>query len=80
MSLYYEAAEILTVPGSHGGNVKSRVFGKKGLQSNASQLYALALETCKWSSILKEVVENSEILNYERKVSSLMAHAGGYSR
>lgn len=76
MSLYHEAAEILSVPGLYGGNMKSRVFGRKGLKSNASQLYALALETCKWSSVLKEVIENSEILTHERKVFSVRAHVG----
>lgn len=66
MSLYHEAAAILTNP--EGGSLKSRVFGAKNLKSPPAQVYALALETCKWSAILKEVVDNSQLLNHERKV------------
>jgi 25S rRNA (cytosine2278-C5)-methyltransferase len=69
MSLYYEAAEIVSVPPSAGGSLKSRIFGRKGLKSPPGQVYALALETCKWSAVLKEVIENAEILRHERKVS-----------
>ena len=69
MSLYHEAAEILSLPASAGGNLKSRVFGKKTPKSPPGQLYALALETCKWSAVLKEVVENADLLRHERKVS-----------
>jgi putative methyltransferase len=70
MSLYYEAADLLTAPTNAGGSLKSRIFNKKDLKSQPAQIYALAIETCKWSSILKEVVENSEILRLERKVCS----------
>lgn len=66
MSLYHEAAAILTNP--EGGSLKSRVFGAKNLKSPPAQVYALALETCKWSAILKEVVDSSQLLNHERKV------------
>jgi putative methyltransferase len=70
MSLYYEAADLLEAPTNAGGSLKSRIFNKKDLKSQPAQIYALAIETCKWSSILKEVVENSEILRLERKVRS----------
>lgn len=66
MSLYHEAAAILTNP--EGGSLKSRVFSAKNLKSPPAQVYALALETCKWSAILKEVVDSSQLLNHERKV------------
>ncbi|TQN67967.1 25S rRNA (cytosine-C(5))-methyltransferase rcm1 [Colletotrichum shisoi] len=69
MSLYHETAEILSASPDHGGSLKSRVFGKKGLKSPPAQVYALALETCKWSGVLKEVVEAAEILRHERKAS-----------
>ena len=69
MSLYHEAAELLSPSSSEGGSFKSRVFRKKNLKSSPNQIYALALETCKWSPVLKEVIEKSELLKHERKVS-----------
>jgi 25S rRNA (cytosine2278-C5)-methyltransferase len=70
MSLYWETADLLTAPANAGGSLKSRIFGKKDLKSQPAQIYALAVETCKWSSVLKEVVENADILRVERKVST----------
>jgi putative methyltransferase len=70
MSLYWEIADLLTAPTSVGGSLKSRIFSKKGLKSQPAQIYALAIETCKWSPVLKEVVENADILRLERKVST----------
>lgn len=70
MSLYYEAADLLTAPTNAGGSLRSRIFSKKDLKSAPAQIYALAIESCKWSSVLKEVVENSDILRLERKVGS----------
>ncbi len=66
--LYYEAADLLTAPAIAGGSLKSRIFSKKDLKSQPAQVYALVVETCKWSSVLKEVVENADILRIERKV------------
>jgi len=68
MSLYHEAAEILTSSSTEGGSLKSRVFKKKNIKSSPNQLYALVLETSKWSPVLKEVVESAELLKHERKV------------
>lgn len=68
MSLYHEAAEFLLPSPSEGGSLKARVFRRKGLKSPPNQLYALVLQTCKWSAVLKEVIERAEILKYERKV------------
>ncbi|KAI0005704.1 S-adenosyl-L-methionine-dependent methyltransferase [Xylariaceae sp. FL0662B] len=73
MSLYHETADILSAPPSTGGNLKTRIFGNKDLKSPQQQVYALALETCKWSSVLKEVIDNSELLRHERKLSPLLA-------
>ncbi|KAI1206555.1 S-adenosyl-L-methionine-dependent methyltransferase [Annulohypoxylon truncatum] len=74
MSLYHETADILSAAptNSPGGNLKTRIFGKKDLKSPQQQVYALALETCKWSPVLKEVVDNSELLRHERKLSPLL--------
>jgi putative methyltransferase len=69
MSLYHEAAAILSSTGSEGGSLKSRIYGNKDLKSPPAQLYALVFETCKWSAVLSEVIDASEILRHERKVS-----------
>ena len=68
MSLYYEAADVLASPNTAAGSLKSRIFSSKTLKSQPAQVYALVIETCKWSSILKEVIERSELLGLERKV------------
>lgn len=70
MSLYHEAASVLQQDSSSGGNLRSRVFNKKDLKSPPNQVYALALETCKWSAVLAEVIDHSQILKHEKKVSS----------
>lgn len=67
MSLYHETAEFLTTPSNAGGSLKSRIFSKKDLKSQPAQIYALAIETCKWSAVLKEVIEKADILSLERK-------------
>ena len=70
MSLYYDAAALL-VPGSdQAGSLKSRVFNSKDLKSPPKQAYALVSEASKWSSVLSEVVEKSQLLQVERKVYS----------
>jgi len=71
MSLYYEAAFLLTPSDQAGGSLKSRIFGKKDLKSNAAQTYALIVEATKWSAVLKDVIERAGVLKEERKVSSL---------
>lgn len=79
MSLYYEAADFLTAPTNAGGSLKSRIFSKKDLKSQPAQIYALAIETCKWSPVLKEIIELADILRLERKVSfSRRLHLGEF--
>ncbi|KUJ20950.1 S-adenosyl-L-methionine-dependent methyltransferase [Mollisia scopiformis] len=73
MSLYYEAADLLTAPTNAGGSLKSRIFSKKDLKSQPAQIYALAIETCKWSTVLKEVVEYADLLRLERKVTPILS-------
>jgi hypothetical protein len=68
MSLYYEAAAILSNPEKVGGSLKSRIFGRKDLKSSPVNVFALVTETTKWSAVLKEVVERSGLLREERKV------------
>ncbi|KAL2188621.1 S-adenosyl-L-methionine-dependent methyltransferase [Thermothelomyces heterothallicus CBS 203.75] len=73
MSLYHETAAIVTGPSTHGGSLKSRIFGNKDLKSPPAQVYALAFESSKWSAILKEVVENSQLLQQERKLTPALS-------
>lgn len=70
MSLYHEAASVLDADLSAGGNLRSRVFSRKDLKSSPNQVYALALETCKWSAILSEIIDQSQLLHVEKKVST----------
>ncbi|KAK4222198.1 hypothetical protein QBC38DRAFT_513108 [Podospora fimiseda] len=51
-----------------GGDWALSLYTKGG-----TQVYALALESSKWSSILKEVVENSELLKKERKLTPALS-------
>ena len=66
MSLYHEAASVLDAGLSPEGNLRSRIFNRKDLKSPPSQVYALALETCKWSSVLAEVIDQTQLLRHER--------------
>jgi putative methyltransferase len=68
MSLYYEASDILANAEAKGGSLKNRIFGKKDLKSSPGAIFALVAETTKWSSVLKEVIEKSDILKLEKKV------------
>ena len=77
MSLYHETAEILLAAGTSGGSLRTLTYGKKGLKSPPAQVYALAVESARWSGVLKEVVEASEILKFERKVSGHAQIIGG---
>lgn len=64
MSLYYESVPFL----GHT-SLKSQVFSSKSLKSTPKQIFALVSEASKWSFILKEVIEKSQLLAAERKVS-----------
>ena len=78
MSLYYDALSILENKSGQGGTLKSRIYSTKTInngddnntrmKSPPAQLYALIIETRKWSPILAEVIDRSEILTLERKV------------
>ena len=70
MSLYYEAATFISESSDLSDSLKSRVYNAKGLKSQPAQLFALLSETSKWGSVLKEVVEHSNLLKYERKAGS----------
>ena len=68
MSLYHEAASILSSSGK-SGSLKSQVYqNQTGLKSKPSQLYALIIEVSKYDVLLKKVIENAGILKHESKV------------
>ena len=70
MSLYYESERILLNAGHATGSLKARVFSAKDFKSKPAQVYALVAEVTKWSPVLKDVVEKSQLLSLERKVGS----------
>lgn len=72
MSLYYDAARFLAPSEEQSGSLKSRVFGSKELKASPKQVYAIVAEASKWSPILAEVVEKSQLLQHERKVGSFL--------
>ena len=71
MSLYYDAAPLLLPnPDQAAGSLKSRIFNSKGHKSPPKQIFALVSEASKWSPVLSEVIEKSQLLQLERKVRS----------
>ncbi|KAI9752753.1 MAG: hypothetical protein M4579_005509, partial [Chaenotheca gracillima] len=73
MSLYYEAASILASPTSLEGPLKSYIYRQKHLKSSPGQTYALVVETLKWNEVLKDVIENAQLLRFERKLTPELA-------
>lgn len=79
MSLYYEAAAVIANTESKGGSLKNRIFGKKDLKSNPGAVFALCAEATKWSAVLKEVIEKSNVLKLEKKVICCQRNPVSYS-
>lgn len=75
MSLYYDAAAVLTTPPSAGGSFKSRIYNARNLKASPAQIYALVSEAAKWDIVLKEVIDNAGLLNHEPKVGDTPNHA-----
>ncbi|KAL4815535.1 S-adenosyl-L-methionine-dependent methyltransferase [Aspergillus spinulosporus] len=73
MSLYYDAASILTTPSSGGGSFKSRLYNSRNLKASPAQVYALITEAAKWDILLKEVIDQAGILKLEPKLTPLLA-------
>lgn len=74
MSLYHEAADVLRTLDTAAGSLKNRVFKRKDLKAPPAQVYALAIESCKWSGVLKEVIDATGLLKAERKVRLLTSY------
>jgi 25S rRNA (cytosine2278-C5)-methyltransferase len=73
MSVYFDAVSIVQNPSTEGGSFKSRIYNSNTLKSSPAQVYALITETAKWDILLKEVIENSELLLREQKVRLIRA-------
>jgi len=70
MSLYHETAAILSAKDAPG-SLKTRVFSNTSLKYPPAQVYKLAVETTKWSEILAEVIDKSQLLQQEKQVNTL---------
>ena len=79
MSLYNDALSIFENKAGQGGALKSRIYNTVNIENSnddkrtarkspPAQIYALITETRKWSPILAEIIDRSEILKLERKV------------
>lgn len=75
MSLYYDAAPLLVSASNAIGSLKSRVFSSKDLKSPPKQIFALVSEASKWSPVLVDVIEKSQLLRLERKVSTIRSRS-----
>ncbi|EFR04272.1 hypothetical protein MGYG_07281 [Nannizzia gypsea CBS 118893] len=71
MSLYYEAADVLSGP-SHTGSLKSRVYSGKW-KSPAAQIYALIVEVAKYNECITEVIDSAGILAHEPKLTPILS-------
>ncbi len=69
MSLYYDAASIFPSATSTG-SLKTRIYGSKDLKAAPAQVFALIVETVKYNALLKETIDNAQLLKWERKVKS----------
>jgi 25S rRNA (cytosine2278-C5)-methyltransferase len=68
MSLYYDAATVLTGDELQG-SLKSRIYNQNaGLKAKPAHVYALIAECAKYDTFLKEVIDNAGILAHEAKV------------
>ena len=77
MSLYFDAAPLLLPNPDQAGSLKLRIFNSKGHKSSPKQIFALVSQTSKWSQVLSDVIERSQLLQLERKVrTSNLSPAG----
>ncbi|KAI9660681.1 MAG: hypothetical protein M1821_010033 [Bathelium mastoideum] len=73
MSLYYETATILENKNRAGGSLKSRVYNSSNLKSSPGSIYALATKATQWADVLKDVIERSGLLAFEKKLTPHLA-------
>ena len=69
MSLYTDAVSILSSTTSETGSLKSVIYNDNAKRKSLpATLYALITEVAKWDVVLKEVIDNAELLKLEFKV------------
>jgi len=68
MALYYDTAKIIETLGNDSVDLKQLIYNDKSLKSNAGTVFALVSESIKWSEIISEVIEHSNLLELEKKV------------
>ncbi|MCJ1443615.1 MAG: hypothetical protein MMC23_004114 [Stictis urceolatum] len=73
MSLYYDAASIILDSSKSDSSLKAKVYGSKKIKRSPAQVYALISETSKWNEVLNEVVERSQLLSHERKLTPALS-------
>ncbi|CUS07160.1 unnamed protein product [Tuber aestivum] len=71
MSLYLESSKIIARV-NYGG-LRAAVYSDRSIKSKPEQLYALCVETLKHQEILNEVIEKSQILKVEKKLTHPLA-------
>ena len=71
MSLYFETAPYLEESDQAitKTSLKSRIFARNDAKNPARQIYALASEASRWSEVLAEVIDRTQLMESERKVS-----------
>ncbi|KAF3481041.1 uncharacterized protein GIQ15_03800 [Arthroderma uncinatum] len=71
MSLYFEAATVLSGP-SNAGSLKSRIYTGQW-KSPPAQIYALVVEAAKYDGFIKQVVDAAGLLSHEPKLTPLLS-------
>ncbi|KIW70187.1 hypothetical protein PV04_02479 [Phialophora macrospora] len=73
MSLYYDAAAVLTTA-AQDGSLRSRIYNNTlGLKSKPAHIYALISETAKYDQFLKEVIDHASLLAQEPKLTPILS-------
>ncbi|KAL0086074.1 S-adenosyl-L-methionine-dependent methyltransferase [Phycomyces blakesleeanus] len=72
MEFYKHAATILEKLGLHQGTIKGLVIGDPKVRDK-KKMYALVCETLKYKQVLNEIIEASDILKLEKKLTPTLA-------
>lgn len=69
MSLYHDAATVLSSASHSQGSLRSRIYdGNITIKSSPQLVYGLVTECAKWDIILSEVIDNARMMSQEPKV------------
>ncbi|PNS15195.1 25S rRNA (cytosine-C(5))-methyltransferase rcm1 [Sphaceloma murrayae] len=73
MSLYFEASAILEEIKDQPSLLKDKVYKSKDLKSSPGAVFAVLSEAIKWSEVLAEVIDKSQILTLEKKLTPTLS-------